>query len=214
MTHQNGVFMQRYLFCALAMVGLAGCTPDLTLATAQPFTPEWCQAAKAQTNSASSLHAVARCHERNVPGFAQDENIIVFYLNEAARRGHVEAGAALAARGQPLPDDDLRREAVARAEAERNRQAMITALRPPPPRQRNDSLLFRGGPPNIIPTHVTPTRPAPGPTMTQPPSRPMTGFTSVRENRTTSTRRNCVNNVCRTETTTCVNGNCTTSVSQ
>lgn len=192
------------------MAGLAGCTPDITMATAPPFTPEWCQAAKAMPSDASALFAVARCHERNVPGFATDENVTVYYLNEAARRGNVEAGAALAARGQPLPDDDLRREAVARAEAERNRQAMITALRPPPPRQRNDSMIYRGGDQR----NVTPTRPPPLPPMTQPSSRPMPGFTSVRENRTTSTRRNCVNNVCRIETTTCIDGRCTTSVSQ
>ncbi len=60
--------MHRILFAGLALLGLAGCTPDLTLATAQPYTPEWCQAAKAQTNVGNSLYAVARCHERNVPG--------------------------------------------------------------------------------------------------------------------------------------------------
>jgi hypothetical protein len=209
--------MRHFLFCALAAAGLAGCTPDLTLATAEPYTPQWCEAAKAQSGNANSLYAVARCHERNVPGFAQDDNVIVFYLNEAARRGHVEAGAALAARGQPLPDDDLRREAVARAEAERNRQAMITALRPPPPpRPAHPSVLFPGGGPRMYPSTVTSPRPMP-PT-TQPPRPTLTGRSptsvSVQENRSTSTRRNCVNNVCRTETTTCVNGRCTTSVSQ
>lgn len=201
--------MHRILFAGLALLGLAGCTPDLTLATAQPYTPEWCQAAKAQTTVANSLFAVARCHERNVPGFASDDAVINYYFTEAARRGHVEAGAALAARGQPLPDDDLRREAVARAEAERNRQAMITALRPPPP-PRNNSVLFPNGGPNMNPTPVRPV--VSTPTITTP--RPTVTNVNIRENRTTSTRRNCVNNVCRTETTTCVNGRCTTSVSQ
>lgn len=208
--------MRYFLFCVLAAAGLAGCTPDLTLATAEPYTPQWCEAAKAQTSNANSLYAVARCHERGVPGFAQDDNVIVFYLNEAARRGHVEAGAALASRGQPLPDDDLRRETVARAEAERNRQAMITALRPPPPpRPAHPSVLFPGGGPRMYPSNVTPSRPASVPSQPQRPTMSGQGSrTSVQENRTTSTRRNCVNNVCRTETTTCVNGRCTTSVSQ
>lgn len=208
--------MRRLLFCTFAAAGLAGCTPELTLATAQPYTPEWCTAAKAQPNNANSLYAVARCHERNVPGFAQDDNVTVFYLNEAARRGHVEAGAALAARGQPLPDDDLRREAVARAEAERNRQAMITALRPAsPPPPAHPSVLFPGGGPRMTPTAVTPSRPGGFPAQPQPPSASGQGpRISVQENRSTSTRRHCVNNVCRIETTTCVNGRCTTSVSQ
>jgi hypothetical protein len=202
--------MHRILFAGLALLGLAGCTPDLTLATAQPYTPEWCQAAKAQTNVGNSLYAVARCHERNVPGFASDDAIINYYYTEAARRGHVEAGAQLASRGQPLPDDDLRREAVARAEAERNRQAMITAFRPPPP-PRNNSVLFPRGGPNMNPTPVQPVvRTNPAPT----PVRPTFTNVNINENRTTSTRRNCVNNVCRTETTTCVNGRCTTQVTQ
>ncbi|PPD16205.1 MAG: hypothetical protein CTY25_02035 [Methylobacterium sp.] len=129
---------------------------------------------------------------RGVAGFPKDDARIDFYLNEAARRGHVQAGAELAARGQPVPDDDLRREAVARQEAERNRQAIIAASRP-------RVYQVRPAAPGVV------NRPA-TPVVTTPT------FRNQQENRSTSTRRNCTNNVCRTETTTCVNGRCTTQV--
>ncbi len=113
----------------LALLGLAGCTPDLTLATAQPYTPEWCQAAKAQTNRCENsfsrwLDATsATCRLRLRRGRHQ----LLLHGSRPPRPCGGRRGPC--GPRSPLPDDDLRREAVARAEAERNRQAMITALR-------------------------------------------------------------------------------------
>ncbi|MCU0820360.1 MAG: hypothetical protein MUF11_13860 [Beijerinckiaceae bacterium] len=177
--------MRRAFLIVGAALVLGGCTPEMQLASQPAYSPEWCNAAKSFSNNGNYLFAVAQCHERGVAGFPRDEAMIDFYYTEAVRRGHVESGARLASRGQPIPDDDLRREAVARAEAERNRQALISAVAP---RQ-----ALRPQPPVV--------------------NRPTGPSISVqRENRSTSTRRNCTNNVCRTETTTCVNGRCTTTV--
>jgi len=164
-----------------------GCTPEMQLASEPAYSPAWCQAARAMGNKSQYLFEVARCHMKAVAGFPNDDARINFYLSEAARRGHTQAGAELAARGQLVPDDDLRREAVARQEAERNRQAMIAATRP-----------------RVYHAPVAPGYHAP---------RPATAtFMHQRESRSTSSRQNCVNGVCRTETTTCVNGHCTTQV--
>lgn len=196
--------MRRFFGLMGLAAALGACTPELQLANQPPYSPSWCQAAKALSNNGNYLLEVARCHERDVAGFPKDEALIVYYLSEAARRGNIEAGAQLARRGQPIPDDDLRREAVARAEAERNRRAFLAATRPPPrPQPQHPSILFPGGGPNLFPGSTRP----PAVRTTTP------GVSVSRENRSTSTRRNCTNNVCRTETTTCVDGRCTTTVS-
>lgn len=199
-------------FLVLATLGAGGCTPELQLAGSPPFSPEWCNAAKAFPRSGQHLQAVGQCHERGVAGFAQDDNVINYYYTEAARWGNVEAGASLARRGQPVPDDDLRREAEGRRAQERNTRIIADAIRPPaPPRPQHPSVLFPGSPsgPSIVPT---------GPRAPQTPARPSVdiGRPTVnvqRENRTESVRRNCVNNVCKIERTVCVNGNCRTTVS-
>jgi hypothetical protein len=203
----------RMVLVAGVMALLMGCTPEMQLSSSPPFSPEWCQAAKAFPRSSVQLQNVAMCHERAVAGFPSEESVIVYYLNEAARWGNVEAGAQLARRGLPVPDDDLRREADARRADERNTRILANALRPPPrPQPQHPSVLFPGANgPRIIPTSVTP-RPPPS---VQRPSvdvgRP--GVTVRRENRTESVRRNCVNNVCKVERTVCVSGACTTTVS-
>ncbi len=197
--------MRRAILVLAAALGLGACTPEMQLASQPAYSPEWCSAAKSFSNNGNYLFAVAQCHERGVAGFPKDDAMIDFYYTEAARRGHVESGARLASRGQPIPDDDLRREAVARAEAERNRQALISAVAPrPAPRPQHPSVLFPNGGPNMFPS-----APRPQPTVTRPAG---PGISVQNENRSTSTRRNCTNNVCRTETTTCVNGRCTTTV--
>lgn len=198
---------QAFLILGVAL-GLGGCNAQMQLATEPAYSPTWCQAAKAMPPNGNYLFAVGQCHERGVSGFPQDQATIVYYYSEAARRGHIEAGAKLAALGQPIPDDDLRREAVARAEAERNRQALLSVVAPrPQPRPQHPSVLFPGGGPSIMPGS-----PRPQPPMVRP-SVPTGPSISVRqENRSTSTKRNCNNGVCRTETTTCVNGRCTTTV--
>ena len=190
---------------AFAAAG-AGCTPEVQLASSPPFSPEWCQAAKAFPRSGEQLYNVAMCHDRGVAGFPSDQSLIVHYLNESARWGHVEAGARLAQRGMPAPDDDLRREAAARRASERNARILADAIRPPPPpRPQHPSILFPGSPdgPNLL--RPAPPRPAVG------VSRPSIGVS--RGNRTESVRRNCVNDVCRIERTVCVNGACRTTVS-
>ncbi len=202
-------FVAAGAFAAVA----AGCTPEMQLASSPPFSPEWCQAAKAFPRSGAQLYNVAMCHERGVAGFAADESVIVHYLNESARWGHVEAGARLAQRGLPVPDDDLRREAADRRASERNTRIIADAIRPPPrPQPQHPSVLFPGSPggPRLFPTSTS--RPTPPPTRpTVNVSRP--GVSVNRENRTESVRRNCVNNVCRIERTVCVNGACSTTVS-
>ncbi|MCZ8374746.1 MAG: hypothetical protein O9342_05165 [Beijerinckiaceae bacterium] len=185
------------LIAAITMaMALGACTPELQLQTEPAYSPAWCQAAKAFPRSGTYLYAVAQCHQRGVSGFPQEENVIVYYLTESARWGNTEAGAALASRGLPIPDDDLRREAADRRENERNRQALIQALNPPRPAPRPQTTA-----PVVRPVVVQPPRPA-----------NVNTSTFQRENRSTSTKRNCVNNVCRIETTTCIDGRCTTTV--
>ncbi len=208
------------LVVGIGGAGLAACTPELQLAGAQPFSPEWCTAAKAFPRSGQYLFAVGQCHERGVAGFPQDDNVINHYYSEAARWGNVEAGAALARRGQPVPDDDLRREADARRAQERNTRIIADAIRPPPrPQPQHPSILFPGSPsgPRIIPaTTAPPTNPAirtPGTTLRPSVDIGRPGVSVRRENRTESVRRNCTNNVCRVERTVCIDGRCTTTVS-
>lgn len=188
--------MRKWLACVAFGLLAGACTPELQLATEPAYSPAWCSAARAMGNRSNYLLEVARCHMRDVAGFPKDDARIDFYLTEAARRGNVQAGAELAARGQPIPDDDLRREAVARQEAERNRQALIAATQP---------RIYQ-----VRPATGVVHRPV-GPTFT-PPRVSTPHFQHRQESRSTSTRRNCTNNVCRTETTTCVNGRCTTQV--
>ena len=207
--------MLRLSCVAAAAMIVAGCTPEIQLANSPPFSPEWCQAAKAFPRSGQQLLNVANCHERGVAGFPAEDSLIVYYLNESARWGNVEAGAQLARRGQPIPDDDLRREADARRAQERNARIIADAIRPPPPqRGPHDSILFPGtgaAGPRIVPTAVAP-QPA-RPAVQNPSFGGRSGVSIQRENRTESVRRNCVNNVCKVERTICVNGACTTTVS-
>jgi hypothetical protein len=192
---------------ALAALGivlaLAGCNPvppELRLATGTPFTAEWCQAAKELPNHGGSLSNVAKCHERNVPGFPRDEAVIAAYYTQAARWGDPDAMANLARLGQPIPDDDLRREAAARAERERTMRTLATALRPAPaPQPGFGARPAFGGSPGVI-------RPAATPTF------PTSTNISRSVNESVSERRNCTNNVCRTERTVCRNGVCNTTV--
>lgn len=204
--------MKRYVFTFVAAVILGGCTPEIQLSTGQPFTPEWCQAAKSFPRSGQQLYNVAICHERAVPGFAADENVIAYYLNESARWGNVDAGAALARRGLPVPDPDLRREADARRSQERQTQALVNAIRPQPqPRPQHGSVLFPGtgaAGPSIIPGAPRPVAPR-----TTPGNFGGSSFGSRSENRSQSERRECVNNVCKVHRTVCVNGACSTTVS-
>lgn len=175
---------------------LAGCNPippELTFAASQPFTPEWCNAAKAVPNNGGYLNAVGQCHERGVPGFAKDENVYVFYYSQAARWGNTDAGASLARLNQPVPDSDLYREWQARQERERNTRTIANAIR-------------ATAPPPVV---VRPAFPL-APIISRPTQ--VNTSTSTRRNETTSQRRNCVNNVCRTERTTCVNGVCSTQI--
>lgn len=190
--------MNRVLFAAALALAAGACTPELQLQTEPAYSPAWCQAAKAFPRSGTYLYAVSQCHQRGVAGFPQDDNVIVYYLTESARWGNTEAGAALAARGVPIPDDDLRREAADRREAERDRQALVNALNPRPA-------------PRPAPSMFPAPRIGPAPTVQRPVVTRPTNV-NINENRSTSTKRNCVNNVCRTETTTCVNGQCTTTV--
>jgi hypothetical protein len=207
----------RQVCAAAAALVVAGCTPEIQLANAPPFSPEWCQAAKAFPRSGQQLLNVAKCHERGVAGFPAEDSLIVYYLNGSARWGDVEAGAQLARRGQPIPDDDLRREADVRRAQERNARIIADAIRPPaPPRGPHDSILFPGtgsSGPRIVPTSAAP--PPPVRPAVQNPSfgGGRSGVSVQRENRTESVRRNCVNGVCKVERTVCVNGACTTTVS-
>lgn len=178
---------------AFAIAGCNPVPPELRLSLGEPFTPDWCNAAKAFPNHGGSLTNVGKCHERGVSGFVQDRNVYVYYYTQGARRGDPDAGASLARLGEPIPDNDLQREAQARAERERTVRALTNALRPPV--QPRPQPAFR-------PAAATP-RPAASPFPT--------GY-SRSSNESVNQRRVCTNNVCRTERTSCSNGVCSTTV--
>lgn len=207
---------------------LAACNPvppQAQLAFSSPYTPEWCQALRAYPNSGGHLYALGQCHERGVAGFDRNENVVVYYFTQAARWGHTEAGAALARMNRPVPYADLQAEASARAERERQNQRIASAIasvgRPAQPRRPlspleqaqldHERLMGRAPPaqpaPAFTPRPVQPAVVVPSfQVRTSQPQAP------VRRNETSSVRRNCVNNVCRTERTTCVNGVCSTRI--
>lgn len=163
--------------------------PELRLVTMEAFTPDWCRAAKELPNHGGSLANVAKCHERGVAGFPKDRNVYVFYYTQAARWGDPDGGASLARLGEPLPDNDLQREAQARAERERNMRILANALRPAAAPQPSRPTMF----PSAQPVRVD------------------SGSSfSRRINESVNERRVCTNNVCRTERTVCRDGQCRT----
>ncbi len=139
--------------CAATVAACNPVPPELRLATGTPFSPEWCQAAKELPNHGGSLSNVAKCHERNVPGFPRDEAVIVSYYTQAARWGDPDAMASLARLGAPVPDDDLRRETAARAERERTARMLAGALAP------RLSLSLRASSPSASASPASPARP-------------------------------------------------------
>lgn len=199
------------------ITALAGCnaTPELQMATSEAFSPEWCQAAKAFPESGGHPYSVGRCHERGVSGFVRDDNVIAYYYTQAARWGSTDAGAALARLDRPVPDADLLAEARYRADRDRENRRITQAIAgaPPPPAQPRSligvSPIGTGFQPlgaGVRPIGTGLARPP----VSAFPAAPVPGNTNV--NVSTSTRRNCVNNVCRTERTTCTNGVCRTEV--
>jgi hypothetical protein len=215
---------------ALLLTALAACTPQSPqsrFAESEPFSPEWCQAAKALPNSGTHLLSVGRCHERDVAGFPRNEEVSLFYYGQAARWGSVDAGAELARRNRPVPEADLLAEARDRAERQQHSQRMASAVaasvRPAAParplsaleqQQLNHERLM-GRAPLIAPAPAHFRRPAPQPNlhmMPRPAAAPQSTFHQQSSRTTSSVRRNCVNGVCRTERVTCVNGTCTTAI--
>jgi len=203
-----GFFMMNSTFRASlvalgAAVILSACNPvppELRLAMGEPFSPDWCNAAKALPNHGGSLTNVGKCHERGVTGFAKDRNVYVHYYTQGARWGDPDAGASLARLGEPVPDNDLQREAQARSDRDRQMRMLANALRPQPaPRQQP------GGFRPMTPTSTFPSAP------TTRPSIPSGNFQRS-SNQSQSERRVCTNNVCRTERTVCNNGVCNTTV--
>lgn len=198
------------LLLGLGLTGaaLSGCNapPDITLASAPAYSPEWCSAAKAKAqNSGTYLFATGRCHELDVAGFPKDENVVLFYYTQSARWGNLQGSEALARLGQPVPYADLQAEARDRAEQRRATDAMAAAMRPPQP----------PGPPRAqtwpsAPTITPPRMPGP-PTMSAPSMSIPAGASRTQSNVTTNSRRECVNGVCKTATTTCNNGVCSTT---
>lgn len=218
----------RSLSLALLLASLAACTPQTPLsrfAASEPFSPEWCQAAKALPNSAVHLLSVGRCHERDVAGFPRNEEVSLYYFTQAARWGSVDAGAELARRNRPVPDADLLAEWRDRAERERHSQRMASAIastvQPVAPARpltvleqqqlNHDRLMGRTS--AIGPAHAGRAAPQPGLRMFTPPSaQPQSSIQQQSSRTNSSVRRNCVNGVCRTERITCVNGSCTTTI--
>jgi len=189
-----------------ALLGACQATPQLTLASAPAYSPEWCAAAKSlATNSGSNLFATGRCHELGIAGFAKDENLYLFYYTQGARWGSLQAAEALARLGQPVPDADLQAEARYRADRRQADAAMAAAIsgraNPGPPRPAPMTPTVR-----IPNTTFQPTPMRPAPSLTIP-----TQSTQQQGRTTTQSRRECVNGVCKTVTTTCVNGSCTTT---
>lgn len=192
-----------------ALLGACQATPQLTLASASAYSPEWCAAAKSLAqNSGSNLFATGRCHELGIAGFPKEENLYVFYYTQAARWGSLQAAEALARLGQPVPDADLQAEARDRAEQRRANEAMAAAIR---------GRVNPPGPQRPSPLPMTPTVRMPNTSFQPTPMRPAPAMTiptqSTRQQGRTSSqsRRECVNGVCKTVTTTCVNGSCTTT---
>lgn len=188
---------------AAALLGGCNAPPELRMATSEPFSPEWCQAAKAFPESGGHLYSVGRCHERGVQGFVRDDNVIAYYYTQAARWGSTDAGAALARLDRPVPDADLLAEARYRADRDRENRRItqaIAAAAAPQPQARPRPLM------GVQPIGPGIQRPAMAPI----PVMPTRVNTSV--SATTNERRSCLNNVCRTERTTCQNGVCRTEV--
>jgi len=181
----------RFVPTLLLAVGLAGCnsstTAQLTYASAKPYSPEWCEAAKAIATanySGSHLFAVGRCHEVGVAGFPKEENLYVFYYTQSARWGNLQGGEALARLGRPVPANDLELAWQDRQAARRNTDTIAAAIRGPnPPRQ------------NTWPGQPVMNAQRPSPPLVSFPSR---SFTQTQSSTSTSTRTVCNNGVCTT----------------
>ncbi|MGX5735387.1 hypothetical protein [Bosea thiooxidans] len=174
----------------LLAAGLAGCngsTAQLAYASAKPYSPEWCEAAKTiatENYSGSHLFAVGRCHEVGVAGFPKDENLYVFYYTQSARWGNLQGGEALARLGRPVPANDLELAHQERAAARRNTETLAAAIRGPNPQRQN---TWPGQP------SVNAARPSPP--LVSFPSR---SFSQTQSSSSTSTRTVCNNGVCTT----------------
>ncbi|KRE11980.1 hypothetical protein ASE63_19830 [Bosea sp. Root381] len=131
----------------LLATGLAGCNgmAGLGFASAQPDSPEWCEAARASVaagGSGSQLFAIGRCHEIGVAGFPRDEKLYLSYYAESARWGAPQAAEALARLGRPVPANDLEAAAQDRAAARRRADALAAgASSPSPPGPPRDNPL-------------------------------------------------------------------------
>ena len=214
----------RFVAALVLPLVLAACvqdTPQARFAASTPFSQEWCQAAKALPNSGVALLSVARCHDRDIAGFARNEEVSGFYYTQAARWGNVDAGAELARLNRPVPSADLLAAAQDRADRERqNRQltaAISTLAQPAAParpltaleqQQLNHERMMGRAPPPAQPVYRA-QQPAP---LSRPPAVPQTSFQQQSQKESTSVRRNCTNGVCRSERTTCLNGACTTKI--
>lgn len=196
-----------------ALVGACQAPPQLTLSSAPAYSPEWCTAAKSLApNSGSNLFATGRCHELGIAGFPKEENLYLFYYTQGARWGSLQAAEALARLGQPVPDADLQAEALDRADQRRADAAMAAAIRgvnppgPPRPSPMPMTPTVRFPSTTFQPARIQPTPMRPAPSLTIP-----TQSSQPQGRTTTQSRRECTNGVCKTVTTTCVNGACTTS---
>lgn len=133
----------------------------------------------------------------------RDDNVIAYDYTQAARWGSTDAGAALARLDRPVPDSDLLAEARFRADRDRENRRIthaIAAAAAPRPSAQPRPII--GTQPIGTGFHRPP--------MATLPTAPVRVNTNVSTSQ--STRRNCVNNVCRTERTTCTNGVCRTEV--
>ncbi len=216
MTRFSGLPRHRFaaVLVMVALLGACQATPQLTLASSPAYSPEWCAAAKSlASNSGSNLFATGRCHELGIVGFPKEENLYLFYYTQGARWGSLQAAEALARLGQPVPDADLQAEARDRADQRRADAAMAAAIRgsvnppgPPRPSPLPMTPTVRIPTTTFQPTRIQPTPMRPAPSMTIP-----TQSTQQQGRTTTQSRRECTNGVCKTVTTTCVNGSCTTT---
>lgn len=134
------------LTVALA-AGLAGCNgkSGLGFGPAKPYSPEWCEAAKARATanaSGSHLFDLGRCHELGVAGFPRDETLYLSYYAESARWGEPQAVEALGRLGRRVTANDLQIAAQDRAAARRKADALTaTAGSPNPPGPPRDNPL-------------------------------------------------------------------------